>query len=42
MLATAYERNADTKSAIQEILDKMGDGSAAEYIKDEISWRIEY
>ena len=42
MLATAYERNADTKSAIQEILDKMGNGSAAEYIKDEISWRIEY
>jgi 3-methyladenine DNA glycosylase AlkD len=42
MLATAYERNADTKSAIQEILDKMGDGPASEYIKDEISWRIEY
>ena len=42
MLATAYERNADTKSAIQEILDKMGNGAASEYIKDEISWRIEY
>lgn len=42
MLATAYERNAETKAAIQDILDKMGDDPAAEYIKDEISWRIEY
>lgn len=42
MLATAYERNAETKTAIQKILDKMGDGPASEYIKDEISWRIEY
>ena len=42
MLATAYERNAETKAAIQEILDKMGNGTASEYIKDEISWRIEY
>ena len=42
MLATAYERNAETKAAIQDTLDKMGDGTASEYIKDEISWRIEY
>ena len=42
MLATAYERNAETKAAIQDILEKMGNGSASEYIKDEISWRIEY
>lgn len=42
MLATAYERNAETKAAIQDILDKMGNGAASEYIKDEISWRIEY
>lgn len=42
MLATAYERNTETKAAIQDTLDKMGNGSASEYIKDEISWRIEY
>lgn len=42
MLATAYEHNAETKAAIQDILDKMGDGPASGYIKDEISWRIEY
>ncbi len=42
MLATAYEHNAETKAAIQDILDKMGNGAASAYIKDEISWRIEY
>lgn len=42
MLATAYERNAEAKTTIQDVMARMGDGSAAEYIKDEISWRIEY
>ncbi len=42
LLATAYDCDAEARKAVTAVMSRLSDSPAANYVKDEMSWRMEF
>ena len=42
LLAAAYDCDAEARKAVAEVIEELEESPAANYVKEEMSWRMEF